>query len=215
MEAGTSARHGGPVAAFDVDKTLTIRDCVVPFMQRVSGLLGFPLKLAGSSPILVRSACRGRRDEIKAHLVRRVFAGRSVAEVDQLGREFAAQIASAWIRDDVARRLRCHQASGHQVVLVSASLDSYLVPLGEMFEVDAVLCTRLEREADGLFSGEILGGNCRGSAKVTALEEWGGTIDPAAPWLTFAYGDSRGDEPMLMAASTGVNVSRTTLSPSC
>jgi phosphoserine phosphatase len=43
--------------------------------------------------------------------------------------------------------------------------------LGDLLEVDAVLCTRLQAE-DGVYTGELQGKNCRGEEKVARLFDW-------------------------------------------
>ena len=42
------------VAAFDVDGTLTTRDCVLPFLVAVAGPTGLALALARRAPALAR-----------------------------------------------------------------------------------------------------------------------------------------------------------------
>jgi phosphatidylglycerophosphatase C len=93
------------------------------------------------------------------------------------------------------------------VLLASASLDAYLVPLGELLGADEVVCTRLERGADGRLTGRLDGANCRGAEKArrvrAVLAERG--LEDAELW---AYGDSRDDEPLLAAAEHGIRVGR-------
>lgn len=195
------------VAAFDVDGTLTVRDCVVPFLFRVGGLRGV-LRAMSRPALVVGALWRRDRDQLKAHFVRSFLAGVPQSVLDARGEDFARRVASSWMRADVAARLRRHQDEGHVVLLVSASLDPYLVPLGEMLEVDAVLCTRVEF-VDEIATGELTGANCRGAEKVARLREWGlraGLSGDA--WLSFAYGDSAGDREMLALATEGHNVSR-------
>lgn len=199
------------VVAFDVDGTLTVRDCVFPFLLRAGGpgrmmraVLGHPFSLA--SLVLRRD-----RNGLKAHFVRACLAGLDAEQVARAGAGFASNVAAGWMRADTAAELRRHQDEGRVVVLVSASLSPYLEPLGEILEVDAVLCTELE-ERDGVLTGELAGPNCRGSAKVDALLRWAaGAGISHEGWLTAAYGDSSGDTEMLALAARGVDVSRTEL----
>lgn len=196
------------VAAFDVDGTLTVRDCVFPFLLRCGGAKGLVRSLLSSPAELLRMGVQRNRDGLKAHFVRSFMSGLAVESVETKGAEFAAEIARGWIRPDVAQRLRWHQDQGHVVVLVSASLAPYLDPLGDLLEVDAVLCTRLA-ESEGVLTGEIEGSNCRGEVKTARLAAWareaGITGDD---WLGYAYGDSSGDAAMLALAEEAVNVSR-------
>ena len=196
------------VAAFDVDGTLTVRDCVFPFLLKVGGPARMARALFGRPVRLVRMLAGRDRDAAKAHFVRTCLAGLDAETVAEAGREFAGKVASGWMRADVAEVLRRHQDAGRVVVLVSASLAPYLEPLGDILEVDAVLCTQLE-ERDGVLTGEIDGANCRGAAKVARLEEWArGAGIVHAGWLSHAYGDSSGDREMLALAADGVDVSR-------
>lgn len=203
------------VAAFDVDKTLVVRDCVLPFMSRVTGPRSLMSLVGVNSASLAKLLARRERDRVKELIVGAVFEGRTESEVRERGEIFAQSVASSWIRHDVAQRLRFHQEMGHHVVLVSASLDAYLEPLGRIIGVDNVLCTRLEVGDDGRLTGRLVGPNCRGRAKVMALEAAYGPITPDRPWLGYAYGDSEGDREMLAVASVGVNVKRTTLEYAC
>ena len=93
-------------------------------------------------------------------------------------------------------RLRWHQAQGHVVILVSASLSPYLEPLGDLLEVDAVLCTELETDGE-TFTGSILGANCRGPEKVRRIQSWCDSARIPMSSVRYAYGDSGGDTEML------------------
>ena len=201
---------GPVVAAFDVDHTLTTRDCVVPFLRRAAGwrlvtALGrHPLATAGA-------ALRRDRDRLK-ELACASLRGAEGAAIDGLGRDFAGEIAAEWLRDDTAARLRWHRKLGHTVLLASASLDAYLLPLGESLDVDDVICTTLERGADGTLTGRLAGANCRGAEKARRVREWLAAHDLATAEL-WAYGDSPGDAPLLDLAAHPVWVNRDRLPP--
>ena len=184
------------VAAFDVDETLTVRDCVVPFMRSVAGvgrLIKVTLSDIGTT---IHSVRRRDRDFLKAKFVAGVFSGRDAREIEALGIDFASKVADGWLRSDVATRMRWHQEQGHVVILVSASLGVYLHPLGDLLEVDAVLCTELE-EKDGLLTGKLAGQNCRGKEKASRVQKWCQDSGIAAEDLVYAYGDSSGDTELL------------------
>jgi phosphatidylglycerophosphatase C len=200
------------VALFDVDKTLTVRDCVVPFLRKIAGtprlLLG-ALKHAGP---IIRSIVSKDRNALKALFSKIVFTGRSVAEVEEVGIHFASVIATRWMRPDVAARFRWHQDQGHVVVLVSASFAPYLEPFGDLVEADAVLCAELE-SVDGVYTGNLARPNCRGEEKVVRVREWlaeAGIPDGA---VHYAYGDSHGDTAMLEFAQSGIWVTQEELDP--
>jgi len=198
------------VAVFDVDGTLTTRDCVTPFLRRAAGwrlastILGHPLALAAA-------AARRDRDRLK-ELACAALRGLDVTAFDDLGRSFAQEVARNWLRDDTTARLRRHRELGHRVILASASLDVYLGPLGELLEVDGIVCTRLERGPDGRLTGRLVGENCRGVEKARRVREW---LEAAglADAVLWAYGDSPGDRPLLEAADHAVWVDVERLPP--
>lgn len=184
------------VAAFDVDNTLTVRDCVVPFMRSVSGT-GRILKVLLSGLGETLKSIRSRdRDALKEKFVEGIFSGRDSLQIEALGVRFASRVADSWLRKDVSARMRWHQEQGHVVILVSASLGVYLHPLGDLLEVDAVLCTEME-EVDGVLTGKLIGKNCRGEEKASRVKMWCHDSGISVDDLMYAYGDSAGDSQLL------------------
>jgi phosphatidylglycerophosphatase C len=183
------------VAAFDVDGTLTTRDCVVPFLRRSLGTPRVAAALARRPARLVRALVGRDRDAVKALAVA-AYAGRSAADVQAEGERFSSHVEANWLRPDATARLAWHRSEGHEVVLVSASLDPYLKPLGSRLGVSGVLCTTLDVGADGRLTGRLVGENCRGPEKVRRLGEWlqGRDVE------LWAYGDSAGDRELLARA---------------
>lgn len=201
------------VAAFDVDETLTVRDCVVPFMKSVAGTGRLVKVMLSGLGSFISSVRRRDRDALKAKFVHGVFEGKNASDIEALGVQFASKVADGWLRSDVAARMRWHQEQGHVVVLVSASLGVYLHPLGDLLEVDAVLCTELE-EADGVLTGKLVGKNCRGEEKVARVQKWREDAGIDAQDLVYAYGDSSGDKQLLELFSHGTWVNTVDLEES-
>jgi phosphatidylglycerophosphatase C len=182
------------LAAFDLDHTLTRRDCVLPFLVRVAGWPRVLVAVLRNAPLLVWVAVgRGSRDAAKAAMVRGIFTGRDVAQVNALGEAFAKDTAQNWMLANTVERLRWHQAQGHTTALVSASLAPYVGPLGDLLGFHHVLCTEIAADGTGMQTGELVGQNCRGAEKVRRLEQ----CFPVRPTTVWAYGDSAGDREML------------------
>jgi phosphatidylglycerophosphatase C len=202
--------HRAHVAAFDVDGTLTVRDCVGPFLVRVGGRAGVAAALARKPIASVGAALRRDRDRLKEVLVGGVLRGRAIAQVEALGEQFAERVAAGWLRPDTVARLRWHQRMGHRTVLVSASLSPYLQPLGRRLGVDDVLCAEPRRDGDHFGDG-LSGANCRAVEKVRRLDAWldGVGLTDATVW---AYGDSAGDRELLERADHALLVKGTVVS---
>lgn len=198
------------VAAFDVDGTLTVRDCVKPFLLRVGGWSAISQSLIRKPAATFGAAARRDRDRMKELVVGGVLRGRKVAQIEALGEEFAQQVEADWLRADTLGRMRWHQRAGHRIVLVSASLSPYLRPLGRRLGVDGVLCAEPLRHGDEFADG-LDGANCRAEEKVRRLDAWLSEqrLGDATVW---AYGDSAGDRELLARADHPLLVKGTTIS---
>ena len=193
------------VACFDFDGTLTHADTLGPFLRETAGTAALLRAFAADAPRLALAAIgRASRDEAKERMLRRLFAGRELSDLAVRGREYGERVAHKHLRADMVARLRWHEAEGHEIAIVSASLDLYLDRVSEILGVPTVLCSRLAVDADGRITGRIVGGNCRGAAKLARIRERFG----AGGYEMWAYGDSAGDTAMLAAADHPVRVGR-------
>lgn len=191
------------VAAFDVDGTLTRRDCVVPFLTLVGGPVRAPTRFLRRPVQVGTGLARRQRDVLKAHAAFAAFAGQPTDRIESLADRFAERVATRWMRPDSVARLRRHQADGDVVVLVSASFEVYLEPLAHRLGVDHVLATRLV-VADDRYTGALDGPNCRGPEKVHRLHRWADDrFAGRAALAVTAYGDSTGDRELLLDADEG------------
>lgn len=185
-----------PVAAFDVDGTLTWTDSFVLFLRFVAGDAQFGARMARLAPaFMAHKAGALSRGAIKGRVVAAFFTGMEVARYHELCALFAASAYPLIGREDALERLRSHAGAGDTVAFVSASLEDYLAPWAAALGVEAVLATGLD-SADGRLTGRLRGRNCWGPEKLSRVRAaW-----PAAR-LAAAYGDSRGDREMLAAAA--------------
>jgi phosphatidylglycerophosphatase C len=191
------------IAAFDFDGTLTRSDTLGPFLRDVCGTAAFVRALAADAPRLVLAGIgAGSRDAAKERMLRRLLGGREHTELVVRGRAFAERVATTGMRSEMVSRLEWHAREGHELAIVSASLDVYLEPIAERLGIGTVLCTRLEVNGAGLVTGNLVGGNCRAAEKLRRIRERFGE-DGYELW---AYGNSAGDAEMLAAADHPVRV---------
>jgi HAD superfamily hydrolase (TIGR01490 family) len=184
------------VAAFDFDGTLTRRDTLLPFLASVVGWPRVARALGSEAYNLARD-----RDAAKERVLVRTLAGMPYDELRDAGRAFARRIE---ITPEMRGRVAWHRRQGHDVVIVSASLDVYLSEVARTLAVEHALCTQLEVAGDGRCTGRLLGGNCRGPEKATRLRTHIGDGEV----VLWAYGDSSGDREMLAMAQHAVRVKR-------
>lgn len=188
------------VAAFDVDGTVTDRDCVIPFMRRVTGAPRVGLRLAARPDRFVPALVRRDRDQLKALAAAAAFRGQRYDHLADVGATFAQSVHDHRLRADTMAKIRAHIESADRVVFVSASFEVYVRPLAELLGVHDVLATRL-MVREGIVTGELDGPNCRGPEKVRRLHEWLRSEYGARDRVRLvAYGDSAGDREMLADA---------------
>lgn len=203
MTEGEPARPG--LAAFDFDGTLAKGDSLLPFLlrliggRRVAGTL-----LAHAGPLGMMSLGRGNRDKLKERFIAHALAGHPADEVHAIGKEFAAQLLRTRMFPTMLERVEWHRNKGHDLVLVSASLDVYLQPLADALGFDGICTTTLEI-LDGKATGQLIGVNVRAAEKVRRVEEYLGTGERPELW---AYGNSSGDHQLLAMADHAYYVDR-------
>ena len=182
---------GRHVAAFDFDGTITHRDTLVPFLRHLRGGPRFTAGFAAAAPALTRG-----REAYKAAVLRQLLAGVPADELTRRAVAYGERLPDQF-RPETVDRVRWHQAEGHEVVIVSASLRAYLDPVVEHLGLDGVCAVELEVGDDGRLTGRMVGPNCRGAEKVRRLNAWLGGEAPERLW---AYGNSSGDRELLAAA---------------
>lgn len=185
------------VAVFDFDGTLTKRDSFLPFLCWAVGWPQFLWGMLILSLVLVKLALKltpnGRAKEA---FLTHFLSSWTEEKLLRVAQSFAVRELPKMLRPEAVKRLRWHEQQGHQLVVVSASPEVYLLPWAQSMGFSQVLGTRLEVKS-GIVTGRILGKNCYGPEKVERLKAWLGDF---SGYCLYAYGDSKGDRELLAAA---------------
>jgi HAD superfamily hydrolase (TIGR01490 family) len=149
-------------------------------------------------PVLLKYAL-GLMDNnlAKEKLLAVFFAHEGKREFTVKARWFSQHVLPALVRTETMQKLQWHREQGHRCILVSASLEDYLLPWAEQAGFSKALATRLEVNREGLITGKLSGKNCYGPEKARRLEE---DCGPLSQFEIYAYGDSRGDKELLEMA---------------
>jgi HAD superfamily hydrolase (TIGR01490 family) len=188
---------GSKLVLFDFDGTITTSDTMFLFTRFAVGDVRF---LAGmgllAAPLALHKAGLMSAQAAKEIFISHFFRGMEQSEFDRLGKTFAETRIPAFIRPAAADAIRDHKRTNSRIVVVSASAQNWMKhwALNEGLEV---LATRLE-VADGKITGKITGCNCNGDEKVTRIREH---INLSDFTEIVAYGDTKGDLPMLALAT--------------
>jgi HAD superfamily hydrolase (TIGR01490 family) len=191
---------GQSAAFFDLDKTVIAKSSALAF--------GRPFYRDGliSRRDVVKSAYAqlmfrlGGTDEQTMARTRDYLAalckGWKVEQVQQIVAETLQELINPYVYAEAAILIGEHQAAGRDVVLVSASGDEMVRPIGALLGVTDVIATRMGI-VDGRYSGEVEF-YAAGSRKVEGVRE---LADERGYDLAecYAYSDSNSDLPLLEA----------------
>lgn len=188
------------IAAFDFDGTLTIRESSLVFMIFCCGLTQTCFALIKSiRTFLMTLIGLASRQDSKEAMLSCLFKGKLKKQVMEKGIVFSSGNLNKILRPDMMERLRWHQKEGHICVLVSANLDVYLEPWGCFEGFQAVLCSKLSVDKNGILTGKLEGLNCWGPEKKRRFFAWAENL-PRDSYTLYVYGNSRGDHELLASA---------------
>jgi phosphatidylglycerophosphatase C len=184
------------LALFDFDHTITTRDTFTDFIHCALSRRRLAFGRALLTPTIV-----GYRlgvvssNTIRSHIVRVAFSGDDHARVQDIAHTYARTALPHAARPEMMRAIERHQAAGHTVAVVSASLDVYLSEWCRMHGLQ-LLCSSLEAR-DGRLTGRFAGPQCDFDEKALRVRA---TFNLGAYARIHAYGDSPGDHAMLALA---------------
>lgn len=174
------------IHAFDFDGTITVNDSLPAFLLFSRGTLRFVLAFILLSPFMVLSLLRlyepGRAKEL---LFCCLFKGMSADRFRELCERFARS-GRVELRPQALMAISQAQASGHEVFIVTASVNQWV----QGFFPDIRVIGTEVQVVDGKLTGRFSTPNCSGREKVRRLLAV--CPDRSLYHLT-AYGDSRGD----------------------
>lgn len=201
MNTSPDAPERTVLAVFDFDGTLTTGDSLGAFLHRHLGTLGWSWALMRQSPTLLAYVLRLiPNHQAKAALLQHSLQGAAqatlAADAQRLVQTWLPRHLNAWALDE----LQGHQQAGHTCVLLSASLDIYLSAVAQALEIPHLICTGMEIH-QGVCTGRMSTPNCHGEEKWRRLQDWFMQQGrPRESWEMHAYGDTRGDVPVLRQA---------------
>ena len=162
-------------AFFDLDLTLTNKDCFRLFLKsiylyRFSGLIFIPyllgLLILRKFKLISLKTFKGKS------LI--CLKGMSQERIWAMGNLYFRYWIKQLLRPKALEKIKWHKYRGDRIFIISGSPDIYVHAVCDFIGCDDYACTRLEYDHNN-FTGRILGNDCLGSEKerlIFAMAEW-------------------------------------------
>lgn len=184
------------LALFDFDGTITNRDTLFDFLYYTYGLLEFTWGILVLSPMLMLYIMKLIPNwKAKECVIRHFIKGQEVEHFEKVATRYSNQRLPLLIRKQALEKIEWHLSQGHQVAVVTASINQWVLPWCDRYGMK-LIATHLESK-NGRLTGRLDGANCQGPEKARRIKE---AIDLNEFEYIYAYGNSRGDADMLALA---------------
>ena len=118
---------------------------------------------------------------------------------------FMQAVVQNGIKPEALALVQNHRQAGHEVVIVTATNEFVTRPIAAAFGVSELIAVELERDAEGLITGEIHGTPSFREGKVSRVGDW--LAARQLDWdgvETWFYSDSMNDVPLLEKATHAI-----------
>tara|TARA_B100000795_G_scaffold211967_1_gene165629 strand:- start:1185 stop:1775 length:591 start_codon:yes stop_codon:yes gene_type:complete len=184
------------LALFDFDGTITTDDSLIKFVRFVVGDTKFIWGMIHISPMLTAYKLKIIPNyKAKQYMLSYFFKDMSEEKFLQVAREYSLNHIKTILRPKAMEKIAWHKEQDHKVIIVSASIESWLKPWCDQNNID-LIATKLEIK-EGVITGKFLTKNCYGIEKAHRVQEAYNLSDYDH---IYAYGDSRGDKELLVLA---------------
>jgi len=187
-----SSGKDSAIALFDFDGTITRKDTLFQFILFVKGVFvsysGFALLL----PVFILHKLKlYSNHRAKEKVFSFFFKGTSLEYLKKRGQEFT-EVINKTVNKSAIEKINWHKSKNHIVYVVTASSELWV---GEWCRQNKIKLIATSYEVyDGKITGKIKGFNCQGEEKVNRIKE---VCDLSGYQHIYAYGDTKGDLPML------------------
>ena len=184
------------LALFDFDGTITTDDSLFRFIRFVVGDAKTLWGMILLSPMLIIYKLKLIPNyKAKQMMLSYFFKGMDEVEFHEVAKEYSLKYIDTILRPKAMKKIAWHKEQGHKIIIVSASIDSWLKPWCDENNLD-LIATKLEIK-NGIVTGKFLTKNCYGIEKANRIHE---RYDLSEYDRIYAYGDSRGDKELLALA---------------
>ena len=185
------------IAFFDFDGTITNKDSLNVFTKDAVGYFNFYIGLMKISPFLLMFKLKIIKNyQAKNIYLNHFFKRWDYANFKYISNKYSINELDKIIRIDALKRINWHKEEGHEVAIVTASIDSWLNGWCKKNNIN-LISTKINLENNKIKDSFFIK-NCYGEEKVNRILQEYNLKDYKT---IYAYGDSTGDREMLSIAN--------------
>ncbi|WP_422104213.1 HAD family hydrolase [Winogradskyella sp.] len=181
------------IALFDFDGTITKKDTYIAFIKHCFGATTTYLGFLLLSPVLILYKLKLIRNDLAKQITFSYFF-KNMSKDDYLYKcNSFKEVINKILRLEAMHKIAYHKSKGHYLIIVSASIEDWILPWANENHFNAILSTKIEVK-DGRLTGKFASENCYGEQKVVRVKQH---ISDGSKKYIYAYGDSNGDKQLL------------------
>jgi phosphatidylglycerophosphatase C len=178
------------IAVFDFDDTLIKRDTLFDFLYFSFPRTKFLINCIRIIPTLIAFKLGLiANDQAKPRLLTLFLRNMPQERFRELCEGYAERLVHIQ-NDEAVARIKWHQNQGHKIIIISASIEDWIMPWAQANSINEVIATKLERK-QGKLTGQLDGKNCHSKEKVLRLLA---KYPNRQDYHIFAYGDGKSDK---------------------
>lgn len=181
----------------DFDGTITRKDSLFEFAKFCHDPIHFGFVMLKLIPtLLITKLGLMDKQRGKEAFLRYFFKGMKNDAFNRLCHQFCTKKLPSLIRPKAIHFIEEQHNNSSDIYIVSASPENWILPWANSLKIK-VIASRLQ-VTEGCITGKLIGMNCNGQEKVKRILA---QIDIERYHEIIAYGDSKGDLPMLELAT--------------
>jgi phosphatidylglycerophosphatase C len=185
------------LALFDFDGTITNKDSFFDFLKYSIGPIKYYKNILILIPVFLKLIFHVlSNSDAKQKVITLFFKDYSIKKFKEIADSYSSFPINKIIRKNALEKIKWHKSNYHRVIIVTASIECYLKLWCEKNNLE-LIGTKLE-VVENKLNGRFATQNCNGEEKVKRIKE---VINLKEYNQIYAYGNSKGDVPMLELAN--------------
>lgn len=185
------------LAIFDFDSTITLKDSFSDFLFKTCKKNDLLFAFIKNLPILIGYKLKIVSNEsAKESVFRSLFRNMEESAFIKICARYSFEKIPKIVNPKALNKIDWHKKQGHELIIISASLEDYIWPWALQNGFTRIICTKVEK-INRKLTGRLGSKNCYGPEKVDRFKQ---EYPKRENYFIYSYTDSRSDKDILQMA---------------